>query len=85
MSEKGHRTLSSCSCPFEVMRLWSTGGAASEWLAGWAAGAPIGQMQRRIRFELHAVEGSLHGSTVLSRKPAAWLVVCPSLRQSLQD
>ena len=52
---------------------------------GWAAGAPIEQRRRRIRFEGQTVAGGLHGSKVLSPNPAACPVVRLSLRQSLQD
>ena len=52
---------------------------------GWAAGAPIEQRRRRIRFEGQTVAGGLHGSKVLSPNPAVSPVVRSSLRQSLQD
>ena len=50
---------------------------------GWAAGAPIEQMRRRISFEGQTVAGGLHGSKVLSPNPLACSVVRSSLRQTV--
>ncbi|CAE6970278.1 unnamed protein product, partial [Symbiodinium sp. KB8] len=73
------RIPSFCSCPFEVMRRWLTGGT------GWEAGAPIEQMHRRIRLELKMVAGISYGSKVLSPNPAVCLVVRQSVCESLHD
>ena len=77
MCEEGLGIRSSCSCPLEVMKLVSTDGE------GWAAGAPIEQMRRRITIELQMVAGSpcLCGSQV----PPPDAATCLFVRQSLQD
>ena len=83
MSEEGLGIRSSCSCPFEVMRFWSTEATGFERVAGWAARVPIEQMRRRITIELQMVAGSpcLCGSQV----PPPDAATCLFVRQSLQD